>query len=82
VRPLFQRAAADAEVGELPGVLKAAGAQSIGAEALVERSAQAFGCCDVQAGPAVEQLLLLEQAVAHQATEARVGPAAAHAKAP
>jgi hypothetical protein len=71
----------DGSGSDLPGVLKAAGPEAVDAEATEERPAQAFGCGHVEARPAVEQLLLLEQAVADEAVQPRVGPASAHAKA-
>jgi len=49
--------------GQLGGVLDAAGADPVDAQALEEGPAQPFGRGDVQAGPAVEQRPLLEKAV-------------------
>jgi hypothetical protein len=54
-------------------VLEVAGAQALNAKALLAAPAQTFGCGEVQAGCAVQQPLLLEQAVAAQRRQARVG---------
>ena len=65
---------------DLPGVGKAAWAEAVDAEALVARPAQAFGRCDIQTRPAVEQALVIEQAVTGEARQTGIGPAATHAE--